>query len=240
MTLIPDRFYKQPKEREHLQIDFSARLEEDETISGIEMCECYDSEGNDVTDEIIENPIYDDTSIWFWFKNVESGSSYNLTVRVITTKGAIFEEDLLLIVQEVVYGKRKEEEKTMSLAISDIRLIRWGRTIEPEWEHGVEVTAPSAGAALVTKTVSPGMTGYIYGFFIAADEANDFRINWTSSGNSKSIRIPFGGKGALHYINHSALNEGAGADAGTDITITNIRAGNSGIVYQARIFFVEV
>ncbi|RLA80990.1 MAG: hypothetical protein DRG33_01375 [Deltaproteobacteria bacterium] len=119
-------------------------------------------------------------------------------------------------------------------------LQRWGRYVDPEWTHAAEVTAPSAGTALVTKSVGTGKTGYIYGFFISAGESNDFKINWTSGGNAKSIRIPFSGKGALHYINYSALNEGIGADAGTDITITNINAGSSGVIYQARLFYAEV
>jgi len=120
------------------------------------------------------------------------------------------------------------------------KLKRWGRAVEPEWVHAAEVTAPSAGTALVTKSVGTGKTGYIYGFFISAGEANDFKINWTSGGNAKSIRIPFSGKGSLQYIDFAALNEGMGADAGTDITITNVDAGGAGVVYQARLLYAEV
>ena len=120
------------------------------------------------------------------------------------------------------------------------KLERWGRAVEPEWTHAAEVTAPSAGTALVTKSVGTGKTGYIYGFFISAGEANDFKINWTTGGNAKSIRIPFSGKGSLQYVDFAALNEGMGADAGTDITITNVNAGGSGVVYQARILYAEV
>jgi len=124
--------------------------------------------------------------------------------------------------------------------LSDAALERWGRNIGPQWVHGDEVTAPSAGTALVLKSVGTGKTGYIYGFFISAGEANDFKINWTSGGNAKSIRIPFSGKGALHYIDFSPLNEGMGADTGTGITITNVNAGSTDIVYQARLFYAEV
>jgi len=120
------------------------------------------------------------------------------------------------------------------------RLKRWGRDIEPEWVHGDEVTAPAAGTALISKTVSAGKVGYIYGFFISAGEANDFRINWTSGGATKSIRIPFSGKGALQYVDFAALNEGLPADEGTDITITNVNDGSSGVIYQARLFYAEV
>jgi len=124
--------------------------------------------------------------------------------------------------------------------LDELKLNRWGRDVDPEWVHAAEVTAPSAGASLVSKTVGTGKTGYIYGFFISAGEANDFKINWTSGGSSYSIRIPFSGKGALHYIDFAALNEGLGADAGTSITITNVNAGSAGVVYQARLFYAEV
>jgi len=120
------------------------------------------------------------------------------------------------------------------------KLKRWGRAVEPEWVHADEVTAPSAGTALVTKSVGTGKTGYIYGFFISAGEANDFKINWTTGAAAKSIRIPFSGKGSLQYVDFAALNEGMGADAGTDITITNVNAGGAGVIYQARIFYAEV
>ena len=103
MVLVPDRCRKQPNEREYLQIDFSSRLESNETISTIKKCKCYDVDGNDVTDEIIENPVYDETSVKFWFKDGTSGNRYNLTVRVETSSGAILEEDLILIVEEIAH-----------------------------------------------------------------------------------------------------------------------------------------
>jgi hypothetical protein len=118
--------------------------------------------------------------------------------------------------------------------------IRFGRDVSPTWVHGDEVTAPVAGTALVSKTVSSGKTGYIYGFFISAGEANDFKISWTSGGMTYSIRIPFGGQGCIHYTDSIALNEGMGADAGTSITITNVNAGSSGVIYQARLLYAEV
>jgi len=104
MVLIPDRCYKQPSEREYLQIDFSPRLGDNEEIVTIEQCVCYDSNDNDVTNDIIEDPIHDETSVKFWFKNGTSGSRYNLTVRVLTNRGAVLEEDLLLIVEEIEYN----------------------------------------------------------------------------------------------------------------------------------------
>jgi len=120
------------------------------------------------------------------------------------------------------------------------KLMRWGRDVSPFWVHGSEITAPAAGTALVSRTVTSGKSGYIYGFYISTGEANDFKINWTSGGAAYSIRIVFPGKGSLQYIDFAPLNEGLPADAGSSITITNVNAGSAGIAYQARILYAEV
>jgi hypothetical protein len=120
------------------------------------------------------------------------------------------------------------------------KLIRRGRNVEPVWIYGDEVTAPAANTPLVSQTVSTGKTGYIYGIFIASQEANDFKLNWVSGGVSKSIRIVFSGKGSLMSTFEIPINEGLGADAGSSITITNVNAGSTGIVYQAGILYAEV
>jgi len=142
----------------------------------------------------------------------------------------------------------RASESTLSSVLAQLdvtlsilaKLKRWGKNIEPEWVHAGEVTAPAADTALVSKTVSAGKVGYIYGFFISAGEANDFKINWTSGGAAKSIRVSFSGKGVLQYADFIALNEGLGADAETNITITNVDAGSSGVIYQARLLYAEM
>ena len=116
----------------------------------------------------------------------------------------------------------------------------FGRSISLSWVDGGEVTAPAAGTALVSQTVSAGKSGYIYGFFISAGEANDFKINWTSGGTAKSRRIVFSGSGTLQYVDFIAINEGLPADGGSSITITNVNAGSTGIVYQACLLYGEV
>jgi hypothetical protein len=120
------------------------------------------------------------------------------------------------------------------------RLTRWGRDVSPAWVQGGEVTAPPANTALVSWTVPAGKTGFIYGFFISAGEGNDFRVNWTSGGVTYSRRIVFAGKGTLHFVDITALNEGLPADGGTSVTITNVNAGSAGIVYQVALLVVAV
>jgi hypothetical protein len=120
------------------------------------------------------------------------------------------------------------------------KLVRWGRNVSPTWVHAVEVTAPLAGATLVSQTVSPLKLGYFYGFYIEAQEANDFLINWTSGGVAKSIRISFSSKGAIQDVDQIAINESLPADATTAITITNVTVGSVGAIYQARLLYTEV
>jgi hypothetical protein len=130
---------------------------------------------------------------------------------------------------------------SLTVTIADAaRLIRWGKLVDPTWIHAVEQTAPGAGTALVTKAVTLLKKGYIYGFFIDAQETNDFLINWTSGGVAKSIRITFGGKGSMESVDPVPINEGLSADAGTNITITNVTAGGVGMIYQARLLYAEI
>jgi hypothetical protein len=114
------------------------------------------------------------------------------------------------------------------------------RDVEPVWVHGSEITEPAANTALVSKTVSAGKSGYVYGFFISTSEANVFRINWTTGATTYSVRIPVLGVGAVQYVDFVALNEGLPADGGSSITITNVNAGTAGSVYQARLLYAEV
>jgi len=120
------------------------------------------------------------------------------------------------------------------------RLIRWGRDVSPAWVHAAEVVAPLIGAVLVTRAVTAGMVGYIYGYFVSATEGNEFLINWTSATVAYAMRLVFGAGGYVQDVETVALNEGLPADAGTNITITNVNAGAALMVYQARLLYAEV
>ncbi|MEM4619694.1 MAG: hypothetical protein QW607_05720 [Desulfurococcaceae archaeon] len=154
-------------------------------------------------------------------------------------------QNIKIAISEDALGLAKSTDLTnlsnLDVALSIlVKLIRFGKNVNPAWIHGTEVTAPAANTNLVSKTVSSGKQGYIYGFYITAGEANDFKINWTSGGTARSIRIMFTGKGSLQYVDFVPLNEGLPADAGTTISITNVNSGSSGIIYQARLLYIEV
>jgi len=118
------------------------------------------------------------------------------------------------------------------------QLIRWGRYVSPVWIDGTEVTAPTANTKLVSKVVG-GNEGYIYGFYLAVDEANDFLISWVSGGVSKTLKVKIMGAGSLEVIDNIPLNEGSPADKGSEISITNVNAGSAGAKYYARLLYAE-
>jgi len=123
---------------------------------------------------------------------------------------------------------------------SGAKLIRWGRDVAPDWTHAAEVVAPGAATALVTQAVAAGAVGYIYGYFVSVTEANEFLVNWTSATVAYAMRLIFGAGGYVQDVETVALNEGLPADAGTNITITNVNAGAALMVYQARLLYAEV
>ena len=128
----------------------------------------------------------------------------------------------------------------LDVALSVLAVLnRWGRNVAPKWIFGSEVSAPAANTSLVSITVSTGKLGYIYGIFIAASEANHFKINWTSGATARSIRIVLGGPGTIESVDIIPLNEGLPADSNTTISITVVNAGSVGSVYQAGILYAE-
>jgi hypothetical protein len=120
------------------------------------------------------------------------------------------------------------------------RWLKFIKYVFPKWFYGSEATAPGAGGALVTKAVSSGKKGYVFGILITASEANKFYLNWTSGGAAKSISFQLSGRGTLLYVFEIPLNEDSPADAGTSVTITVAAAGSAGSTYQAGILYGEI
>lgn len=118
--------------------------------------------------------------------------------------------------------------------------IRWGRDITLAWTAAAIVGAPGAGAVLVTRAVTAGRSGYVYGFLFDSSEANTFILNWTSGGVAYARRFLFGGGGFAEDVMQAALNEGLPADGGTNVTVTVLGAGAVASVYQANILYGEV
>ena len=101
MTLVPNRFVKQPAEREYLGIEFEDRIAAGDSLSSIIECKCYDSDGVDVTSSLIESPTISGTKVKFWCKGGADGKAYDLTLKVQTVNGFKLEEDLKIEIKEV-------------------------------------------------------------------------------------------------------------------------------------------
>lgn len=99
--LVPNRFVKQPAEREYLAIEFKDRLATADSLDSIIECKCYDSSGVDVTSNLIESPAILGTQVKFWCKAGTDGQTYDLTLKVQTTNGFKLEEDLKIKIEEV-------------------------------------------------------------------------------------------------------------------------------------------
>lgn len=110
--------------------------------------------------------------------------------------------------------------------------LRWGIDAEPKWIDGGEIAEPPSGRELVSVTVPEGRSGYVFGFFMSATEANDFKLNWVEDGVLKSIRIILPSRGSVHYADFIYLCR---ADGNTSISITNVNDGTAGSLYQARL-----
>ena len=124
---------------------------------------------------------------------------------------------------------------------ADYLSFKVGKTVKKAyWTQGSEVTAPAAGTALVTHTVSANSAGYIVALEIFQSEPNDYDVNWTSGAVVKNWRIYLPIAGYYIFSWFIPLNINDPADANSAITITNVNAGSAGSKYKASLLVVEV
>lgn len=185
------------------------------------------------------------------FLNIANDGIDNLYVIVSHGGGQTFSQENVLYPGDIKTYKNIYEVRLrsptagLSYRVSEYDIYRTCCPIDivninPSWIHATEVIAPGAGTILVSQIVSVGKSGFIYGFLITAQEANNFLINWTSGGIARSIRIVFGAGGSTQDTEVIPLNEGLPADSSTNITITNVTAAGIGKIYQGRLLYVEI
>jgi hypothetical protein len=119
-------------------------------------------------------------------------------------------------------------------ALIDYAKLRWGIPREPVWIDGAETTAPAAGTALVSKTVSTGKTGRVFGVHICTPEANEFQL---LAGTTVVKRFSAAAASVIHIVLGTPLKDNI--PAGTAITIKNVNAGSAGKTYQTSILYDE-
>lgn len=115
----------------------------------------------------------------------------------------------------------------------------FNREVMPTWRNysGI-IIAPAAGGVLASYPTTQIQT-WIYGFFIACTEVNNFVVKWVYCGNDFVRFVPFGGLGYSEQIDYVPLNEGYPADNRSVISITVVNAGNAGQQYQAGLMIAE-
>ena len=117
----------------------------------------------------------------------------------------------------------------------ELSVMRWGVPQEPTWTNGDIVDNPDAGSALVTKTVTTGKTGQVYGIMILAPEANSFEL---CEDDTPKLLFPLSAAGPIILIFPNPL--WANVAAGVAISINTVAAaGGAGKKYQARLLFLE-
>jgi hypothetical protein len=116
----------------------------------------------------------------------------------------------------------------------ELSVMRWGVPREPVWEDGDVEVAPGAGTALVSKTVSTGMTGRVFGVHISVPEANIVDLY---NGAAFVKRFEFGLAGFAHLECPKPLVDNLAA--GTVISLKNVNAAGALKEYQASLLTDE-
>jgi len=91
-------FIKQPNEKYPISIDYSAVLNESETISSREVIGYLGD--TDVTAIIIDSSSISGDDILVVVKAGDAGNTYKITVRATTSDGNVYEKDVEMYVNE--------------------------------------------------------------------------------------------------------------------------------------------
>ncbi len=116
-----------------------------------------------------------------------------------------------------------------------VESLRWGIPREPAWVDGAVTDNPNAAATLVTKTVTVGKTGRLFGLSIDADEANTFGVYEDAT---EKLHFSLGSAGVVLVVTPGPILDSIAASV--VVTIKNIGAGGgAGKKYQARLLYDE-
>ena len=143
--------------------------------------------------------------------------------------------DLVAGRTELTLGFSYGEPLRLGLEGPNLRMLRWGIAREPAWVDGAVTDNPGAGTDLVTKTVTAGKTGRLFGLSIVADEANSFDVYLDAT---RKLHYDLAAAGNIVIVVPSPLVDSIAA--GTVIDLRNVTAGSAaGKYYQARLLYDE-
>ena len=96
------KFEKQPSEEYPISIDFSEVLDDDETISTVDVSAKYYHGGSgDATLDVIGSSSISDQTIIVNVKNGTDGCIYKITAVIETSGNNIYEEDIYMMVKDI-------------------------------------------------------------------------------------------------------------------------------------------
>ena len=119
------------------------------------------------------------------------------------------------------------------LTLTDINQIHFGFPyIDVVFLRGSYVTAPGAGADLLTYTIPANRKGAVVAVVLDATEPNLFDVVWSSGGVARSYRVRLPADGVMAYDFKPGLNLDLPADPNTSIIIRNVNAAAAGSIYK--------
>lgn len=92
----------------------------------------------------------------------------------------------------------------------DYQKLRWGHSVEPEWDEGIRVVGVTAGQVLHSFKVPTANVGYLYGFRISVEEPNAFYIRWVDDSTGatyEQIRVVLPSMGTLEFYDKIELGK---------------------------------
>lgn len=135
----------------------------------------------------------------------------------------------------LVLGFSYGEPLRLGMEWANVSILRWGVAREPAWVSGTVTDNPGAGTALVSKTVTAGKTGRVFGLSITADEANTFDLYADAV---KKAHFAMAAAGNIYVVLPAPMVDSLAV--GTVVAIKNVSAaGGAGKYYQAQLLYDE-
>jgi len=121
--------------------------------------------------------------------------------------------------------------------------LRWGYPVEPIWTYSAVSTGPlAAGTVLLSRPVSSGYNGYIWGYFLSENDpsGNVFLIQWVNGTTVYQQMVVMNGPGTINFISVKAVNDGIPASPNTTMVVKILNAASTNALYMAGILYGQV
>ena len=121
--------------------------------------------------------------------------------------------------------------------------LRWGYPVEPIWTYSAVSTGPlAAGMVLLSRPVSSGYNGYIWGYFLSENDPNGnaFLIRWVNGTTVYQQMVVMNGPGTVNFVSAKTINDGLPASPNTTMAIQILNAASTNALYVVGILYGQV